>query len=166
MPAFVRASRTSFRPAACLRIALASAAVTLAVYAAAEIWLRPAMPAFQFNWLNGLANSIGGFLFMVAIIFVIRTVIPPRITVTRKGIIEQHGEDARLIKHADIIVVHVVLRRDDRHFIRVETAKHSRRFGLGSGVSLFALEDHFGDKLVVHDRRREPAERYSSLLKQ
>jgi hypothetical protein len=165
VPRIIRETREIFAPPSCLRIALASAAVVLAIYIAVEFWLRPAMPAFQFNWLGAFANGIGGICAFLALHLVLQVVIPPRVTITKRGVARQHAQAASVTKHGDIAAVHLVLRRDDRHFIRVENAKHSRRFGLGRGVSLFALEDHFGDKLVVHDRRH-PSERYSSSLKQ
>lgn len=166
VPPMLRETREIFAPQSCLRIALVAAAVLLAIYIAVEFWLRPAMPAFQFNWLGAFAKGVGGIGVFLALHVILHIVIPPRITITKRGIATQHGQSALLTKHGDIIAVHFVLRPEDRHFIRVETAKHLRRFGLGRRVSPFALEDHFGDKLVVYDRRREPAERYSSSLKQ
>lgn len=166
VPRMLREIREIFAPQSCLRIVLVSAALVLAIYVAVELWLGPAMPAFRFNWLGAFAKGIGGIGVLLALHIILHVAIPPRVTISKRGIARQHGQAVRVTKHGDITAMHLVLRRVARHFIRVETAKRSQRIGLGRRVSLLALEERFGDKLVVHDRRGKSIERYSSSLKQ
>ncbi|HJT32765.1 MAG TPA: hypothetical protein VJ783_12050 [Pirellulales bacterium] len=155
VPRELRHFNKSFSPKASLRIAGVSAVVTLALYLIVELALRPALPALQIDWPTTLAQVIAGFALILAYLFAICLLLPPYISVSSKRVQIQHGEHVQVITHEQIRVVHFVIRRSGRHFIRVETATTSRRIGISPKVSLDALADHVGEKIVVHDRRRD-----------
>ena len=121
-PRALRKFRMAFPIASCLRILIYAAVVTLFIYLAIELFLRPAMPAIQFNWLAAFAQGIGGITVYIAGFLGMQWTIPPRITVSKKGIMIQSGQHVTLVKHEHIRAVHFVFRRNGRHFLRVESS--------------------------------------------
>lgn len=153
-PRTLRELRAAFPAAACVRILIASAVAAAAVFGVVEVFVRPGLPALQFNWIAAFAQGVGRTAAYIACMTCLWLAIPPWITVSHRGVLQQVGQIARFFKRQDIRSVHVVLRRDGRHFIRIEKAKGAMRLGLSRKVSLLALAEHFGNQLVVHDRRR------------
>lgn len=163
VPRTLRELQDAFPIAGGLRILLASAIATLALFGIVEFLVRPGLPALQFNWFAAFAQGVGRITVYLAALAALSITIPPRITVSAKGVMRQVGQAVRFVKQEDVRVVHVVLRRGDRHFIRIEKVKGSLRIGLPRKVSLLALEEHFGDRIVVHDHRKAEATACSSV---
>ncbi|HEX5442509.1 MAG TPA: hypothetical protein VFW87_01710 [Pirellulales bacterium] len=112
------------------------------------------MPALQFNWFFAFLMGTAGIAVCLLFLFGFYAAIPPRVTVSSKNVAIQHGQVISVFKHADIKAVHHVFRSNGRHYLRIETVKSQRRIGLSPKVSLDALAEHFGEKVVVHDRRK------------
>lgn len=149
-PKNLREFRRALAPKACLRIAIAAAIATFALYVVVELTLRPAMPALQFSWPKAFAQSVAAMAACLVIILGLSITVPERISVSSKRILIQQGEHAQAFKHGDITVVHLVFRSNGRHFIRVETGMTCRRIGLSPKVSVNALAELLGDKIVIH----------------
>lgn len=163
VPRTLRELQDAFPAAGYFRILLVSAIATLALFGIVEFFVRPGLPALQFNWFAAFAQGVGRIAVYLAALAAFSVAIPPRITVSAKGVMRQVGQAVRFVKREEIRAVHVVLRRGDRHFIRIEKAKGSLRIGLSRKVSLLALEEHFGDRVVVHDRRKAEATACSNV---
>lgn len=153
-PKNLREFRRALAPKACLHIAIAAAIATVALYIVVELTLRPAMPALQFNWPKAFAQSVAAIAACLAVFLGLSVTVPDYISVSSKRILIQQGGHAEAFKHGDIKAVHRVFRSNDRHFIRVETGTTCRRIGLSPKVSVNALAELLGDKIVIHDRRR------------
>jgi len=140
--------------ASCDRILWFAAVVSVALYLVVEFAIRPKLPALQFNWFLGFAAGVGGITAQITAYLVLMLVIPPRISINRKGISIQGGQSVRFFKHDQIESVHFVFRHNGRHFIRIHTLTYQRRVGLTKHIAMTYFDQFLNNKIVVHDRRQ------------
>jgi len=141
-----------------VRILLASGLATAAIAACAHANL----PNLQFNWLGGLAWGIAGISVYMAVIYFTHLLIPPSVTMNRKGVTIAHGQSVRRFKWAEISAVHLVIHSERRIALWISTERFSRRVGVPLAASFRDLAAIIGDRLAV-ERVNLAQERYKRL---
>jgi len=91
----------------------------------------------------------------IVILATVYILIPPRITVNRRGVTVQHGNSTRSFPNSKIDAANVTLHGADRHRLWITSHGRSRGYGMPRKVDVVALQTLLGDKLAVHDNRTE-----------
>jgi hypothetical protein len=133
-----------------MRVIAVSALATGAIAGVVEVFLRPQLPALQFDWFAALLKSISAIAACLAVHVVLRLAIPSTVSLRPKGISIQWGESVRWFPNEKIISVHLVLRERRRHYLRIVTERGMTRVGIGWRVNLDQVAEFLAGKLVVH----------------
>jgi hypothetical protein len=132
-------------------------ALVILITVVAAHYIGKVFPDFEFNWAGALAISTGILAAKLVMFGSLQWMVPPRITINRKGISRQHGQSVRWRVAKDIQSVAIGSTDTGHPNLRVEAAgRKTWDIGIASEIDLTLLRSFLREVLPsvsINERR-------------
>jgi hypothetical protein len=132
-----------------IRIFVVSGLVTVLL----AVIVRACLPNLPFNWFLNFLYAVAATVGYLVIARWFYSILPPHVTLHRKGITVVHGNNATCFRNTAIKAVNLVFHDARRIRMWITIEKLSRHVGVSPKVNFSTVAALLGDKLTVHDRR-------------